>query len=159
MQIIMLNRMKKIIRFLPAIGIVMGIVFIASQVSVLNDYRQRRHWRPVPAIVESAEVAGKRAFHPEIVLRYTVDGHPYSLITSMNVPGFGSKRNRLDVAERIIASLTVGDTLTVFVDPDHPADAVISRNLSYATYLILTTGLCFLILGTVFLFRQRSQAQ
>jgi hypothetical protein len=151
--------MKKIIRFLPAIGIVMGIVFIASQVSALKDYRHRRHWRPVPAIVESAEIAGKRAFHPEVVLRYTVDGHPYSMITSMNVPGFGSKRNRLDVAERITASLAVGDTLTVFIDPDFPADAVISRNLSYSTYLILTTGFCFLILGTAFLFRQRSQSQ
>lgn len=153
------NTMNALLRLLPLAGILVGIVFMASQISALQEYRRRQAWLPVPAVVESVQIAGHRAFHPEIALRYIVAGKTYTMTSSMNVPGFGSKRNRLDVAERITSSLAVGDTLTVFVDPDHPADAVVLRRLSYATYLILTTGFCFAVSGMVFMVLRRSQAQ
>jgi len=150
--------MFKAQRFLPVLFIAAGIVFVISQVPVLRDHQRHARWKQVQAVVESAHVVGKRAFRPEVGLRYVVDDSSYNLISSMDVPGFGSKSNRLNVAEHILAKLSVGDSLPIYYDPDHPSDAVLHRGLLYSNYLIGTTGACFILLGLVLgiLWRRRS---
>ncbi len=141
--------MSQLQRYLPILFILAGLSSIASQWTSIRDHLRYAQWIPVRAVVESAHVIGQRAFRPEVVLRYRVGDSSFVLTSFMDVPGFGSKRNRLDVAERIVAKLAVGDSVTVFYDPNRPSDARVHRRLSYSNYLIVTTGLCFLVLGLV----------
>ncbi|MCB0831985.1 MAG: DUF3592 domain-containing protein [Bacteroidetes bacterium] len=112
----------------------------------LDQFWRIQSWPKVQANILSARVAGKRAFHPEIVYEYEVAGRAFRDTTDMDVPGFGTKANRLNVAEQTIAANSVGSKLTVAYNPNRPEQSAVHRWPRFNVFILYTIGI--LLVGT-----------
>jgi hypothetical protein len=117
---------------------VSGILVVCVESREINVSFEMRKWPTTKAKIISSQVAGVRAFHPNIRYEYQVDEVYYSDSTDMDLPGFGSKRTRLSDTERIVDENPVGTAITVHYNPDNPAISKVHVHASYSTYLIMT---------------------
>ncbi len=132
---------------LSGVAALIGLVLVVTQIPTLLIHLERQSWREATAIVEWSRVTGRRAFHPEIAVRYEWAGETYRDTIEWEVPGFGSKRNRFSVAAAQVAELPPGDSLRVFVDPDNPLRIAATRRFTYSFYLVVTTGILLFVGG------------
>lgn len=123
------------------------IVFVAgggwtviSESAEIEFFMTMRQWPTAEATILSSRVEGRRAFHPEIVYEYSVNGKTYRGITDMGVPGFGTKANRLNVAETNVIHNPVGKIVTVHFDPNDPSISRIKILPTYTVFLLLSVG-------------------
>ena len=113
--------------------LISGLYDLRSELSVLE-------WPVIEGEIISSEVAGDRAFHPQISYSYEVAGKRYTGTSALNAPGFGGKRNRLEQAEILTAMYPPGSPRSVHFNPSHPAVSVLKTGVTYNTYLQLTFG-------------------
>jgi hypothetical protein len=99
-----------------------------------------REWPVTEGKVVGSQVSGQRAFHPEIRYQYVVDGTSYAAVTDLEVPGFGTKSSRLNVAEKTVVEYPAGRIITVHYDPANPEVSRLRIAPSYTTFLLLTVG-------------------
>lgn len=123
-----------------------SIMFFAQK--ELDNYQAYRAWLPTPARVISAQVVGKRAFRPEIIYTYTVNGFSVTDTTDMEVPGFGSKSNRFNVARNEVASVREDSTFVVYYNPANVVEHLSHIRPPHTIYIMYSTGGCFFIAGT-----------
>jgi hypothetical protein len=109
-----------------------------------------RSWPTVSGYVVSSDVAGKRAMHPNVTYRYTVDGREFKGVSDLDMPGFGNRRSRLETAEIIVHEYPPGTIVTVHYNPDNPADSTLRYTLEYGPTIQIMFGF-LLYLGGVFM--------
>ena len=126
-----------------------------------------RSWVPVPAVVESSRVRSLRdsdstTYSPDILYRYDFNGREYR---SNRYDIMGGSSGGYDGKRRIVDRLPRGASVTAFVNPSDPTQAVIVRGFTW-DMLILAVPLLFLVGGLVGGFyalraavRKRSEAQ
>ncbi len=124
-----------------------GLIYLNSR--VITEGMAAKSWSRVTGIVINSEIAGKRAFHPEITFRYAVNGHVYDFKTDLGTPGFGNKRSRLDTAERIIRDYQIGDSVNVYYDPSDPVRATLRTGPPWHAFVKLGLGIIVLIMGSM----------
>jgi hypothetical protein len=133
-------------RIVARSAIIIGL-FLISLLLLIYGVGSMRHnleilgWPDVQGEVISSEVAGSRAFHPEIVYRYEINGREFRNTSHVNSPGFGGKTNRLDAAEKIVAKYPPATRITVYYDPNSPGRSYLRRGITYGIYLQLTFGI------------------
>ncbi len=124
-----------------------GMIYIHEN-EIENDLVEKS-WPKTEGIIIGSEVAGKRAFHPEITCEYAVDGKRYELKTDLGTPGFGTKRSRQDTAERILAEYPIGKAVMVTYDPAQPSQAFLRVGPSWQAFLKLSLGIIILVTGLI----------
>jgi hypothetical protein len=109
----------------------------------------QKHWPVTEGTVIHAEIAGTRAFRPEVTCEYQIDGHKYRLKTDLGTPGFGNKRSRRDTAGRILQEYPEGRTVQIHYDPEDPSRAFLRVGPAWNTFMKLSLGMLILITGMI----------
>ena len=93
---------KRIVRKASISVVLIALLTAAAGVGMIYNFESqielalaRRYWPTTEGTVIKREIAGIRAYHPEITCQYVVNGQAYSLTTSLGTPGFGNRRSRL----------------------------------------------------------------
>ncbi len=102
-------------------------------------------WRPVEAVILSKELQVNRhgesdTYKPLIEYRYEVDGQTY---TSKRYDIIDAASSARAGKERILERYEVGETVTAYYDPDNPAEAVLTREVSLEFVVFIILGLWF----------------
>ncbi len=82
-------------------------------------------------------------YSPAVTYTYTVMGQRYEgrHIWAQGAPGSNSRRK----AERIAARYPEGSQVTVYYNPENPADAVLEQGNASGTWVLLVVGITFVI--------------
>lgn len=127
--------------------LIVGALLVKKHFSVFDTSFKLKQWPTTEAKIISSEVTGQRAFRPEIVLEYSVNERQYTLKTDMDVPGFGTKNNRLNVARETVIENFPGKILTVHYNPDNPGEAVLYTSGKFSSYVFLSIGVFMYAIG------------
>ncbi|MBD3224634.1 MAG: DUF3592 domain-containing protein [Caldithrix sp.] len=114
---------KKIVlglRLAAYAGLIAALLVIVNEHQRLNFFRTLQQWEPVQATIVSGQVIGDRAYLPQVIYEYQVQGTTYQDTTFFNRPSFGGRINRMESAENILRSNPVGSTLKIYHHPQHP---------------------------------------
>lgn len=117
----------------------------------LQWYLSTARWPVVKGQVIASQIVGERAFAPEVKFSYQVSDSTYAVTTDLEVPRFGNKNVRLDVAEKSIASYPVGTTVTVHYNPQNPREARLKASVPWNVYAKLSTAIFGSLGGLVLL--------
>jgi hypothetical protein len=128
-------------------AIVSMILTIAGIINLQSEIATTR-WTAIEGEIITSEVIGQRAFHPMITYSYSTNGQNFSNTSTLDTPGFGGKRNRLELAEYLVARYPAGSSITVYVDPDQPSVSELTVGMTYRTLLETVLGL-ILMVGTI----------
>lgn len=118
------------------------------ETSRLEWYLATMHWPAVTGKVISVEVVGKRAYVPKIAYSYPVGDSVYTGVTDLEVPGFGTRSNRLDVAEKSIADYAPDMPVTVHYNPANPSISRLKVSAPWNVYVRLSTSVFGSLLST-----------
>ncbi len=102
-----------------------GAALVLISFRSLGISEDRRHWPSVSGEVLQTQVAGHRAFHPEIVYSYSVGGTQFIDTTAMDSPAFGGRNSKYDVAREIVAEYPKGKAVIVYYDPANPSQSTL----------------------------------
>ncbi len=127
-------------KILFPIALLIGITLVVIESAEIRASFKIRKWPTAEAKVISSQIAGVRAFHPDIKYQYQVQGVTYVDSTDMNMPEFENKRSRHTTAGKIVGQYSAGTVVTIHYDPENPAISKVSTSASYSAYLILTVG-------------------
>ena len=115
-------------------------------------------WSPNAAVVTSSKVDrnishAQKTYSIHIDYQYnyqgkTYRGDRYDFFRSKNI--YTSEK---DTIEAIVLHHPVGTKITCLVNPENPAESVISRKISYDSLLFGAIPLFFVILGIILLFK------
>jgi hypothetical protein len=85
-------------------------------------------------------------YHPEIQIRYEVDGRKYEIWTYDAIAGVSTDRS---AQQAIVDSFQVGATYPCWYDPNHPDKAVLVRGHAWGLYFLIIGPIMFLLIGGV----------
>jgi hypothetical protein len=132
-----------------------GIWLIVSQADQLAQWGAVRTWPSTNGVVVASRVAGERAYHPEIVYQYAVNGTTYKDSTSFDTPSFGGRSVKREVAETIVAKFPPGTTVAVHYDPNHPTRSLLRISPDWSLYGKIGLGGTLVGLGLFLIFGRR----
>ncbi|MEZ5358819.1 MAG: DUF3592 domain-containing protein [Candidatus Zixiibacteriota bacterium] len=137
--------------------IVGSSLFIAGGIFVsvhgwetLSWHLAKLSWPAVGAAITDVKIVGDRAFHPEVSYKYIINDSMYTGIAEIDVPGFGGKRKRMDVAEKEASDFGVGDTIYIRYAPSDPTTGYIPEHLT-KPILQVGFGLSLVLTGAFFI--------
>ena len=115
--------------------------------STVHASWKARSWVPVPAVVESASLHessssdGGDTYRADGSFRYAWNGRSYTG-TRLGTSVIGGTDNfddwHQEVSSRLKAARAAGQPVTVWVNPENPAEAVFERGIRWAELLFLT---------------------
>ena len=115
--------------------------------STVHASWKARSWVPVPAVVESASLHessssdGGDTYRADGSFRYAWNGRSYTG-TRLGTSVIGGTDNfddwHQEVSSRLKAARAAGQPVTVWVNPENPAEAVYERGIRWAELLFLT---------------------
>ena len=116
-----------------------------------------RAWPTVDGVVMRSEVVearkgGKRAWRPEVEVRYEIDGRALST-DDIWVAGHRTFRDHAR-AQEIAARYPVNAVATVSVHPDDPEDAVLDPGEVWRAWLTIGFGLVLLVAAAIVVARR-----
>lgn len=134
-------------RVITAAGLA-GSAYCAG-VAVKETYLNRMA-RPVPATVtdvavtSDAESHGRPLYRPIVGFVYQIDGRRYE---STRYSAYETRTHVRQAAERAAAQFGVGEQVTVFVPPNHPAEAFLRRETTWTLYLysVVVLGVAWML--------------
>ncbi|RMH65858.1 MAG: DUF3592 domain-containing protein [Calditrichaeota bacterium] len=129
----------------------LGLFLIIDGMHSLEMFAARKNWQKVTGTVTESRIAGKRAYHPEIKFTYHVQGKTYHNVSDMDAPGFGTKAARRQVAREWVNSLQPGDSISVWFNPDNPAQSELIHHPPWNTYMKYGAGIFFSALALAFI--------
>lgn len=124
-----------------------GAILTFLMINNVAGQLSQREWPIVDGEVISSKVAGQRAYHPRVIYQYNVDGIMYTDSSDLRAPGFGGKRKRLEVAERLVAQYRKGDMVEVHFNRKRPEDSYLGSSLRWGTFGRLGFGLTLYLAG------------
>ncbi len=146
-----------------AIGVLvwmLGVVLVSLQVRELGKAAAIQQWPSTSGTVLDSRVIGIRAFRPNIVYQYSVNGVVYRDSTDLDQPGFGGRNNKRNAAETIIAQYPAGTTVSVHYDPKQPSVSLLRVSPDWSIFgKIGLGGFMFgvgLFLATSYFVRRRT---
>lgn len=142
------RRLPGVPPWVTVLGLVLGavgIVMAAYAFPRLVQGFEERSWPTVRGTVTESTVVGDRSFVPRIAYAYRVDGERYESSGDRNVPLFGNKRRTREVAEKEAAGFPEGSAVTVYYNPDNPAESTIMPEPRWNDYF--QSGLAVFLFG------------
>jgi len=147
-------------------GAFFGLFFLAGCGSLvmlvwgflLLDWRANNRYLPNSCVVLDRRLAkqmgdpapeggrGRPSYHPEIKIRYEVDGRKYEVWTYDAIFMFYPDQA---AQQAIVDSFQVGATYPCWYDPDRPDKAILVRGHAWAPYVLLVVPIGFLLIGGV----------
>jgi hypothetical protein len=138
------------IRTLTIILSIIGAILTLTQSTQLQDNLQKKAWIVSDAIIIKSEIVGERAIRPQIEYVYQVDHLNYTGETDLDVPMFGGKRKKYDVARESIKNFQVGDTISIFYNPVNPEQSFYRWQIKWNVFGKLGFGFLLLLTGIFF---------
>jgi hypothetical protein len=140
-------------RYFPYL-VCLPIVLVGIGVAVLGVRTIRKanlsaNWPTTDGSILKSEIAcAEGRYEPMVVYRYAVDGKPHQGTEI----GFGNRISSSDSRHATSYSdkYQVGALVTVYYDPENPNTAVLEPGVTKKTYITITFGLGFAIIGTWF---------
>lgn len=139
---------------IPLIFVIIGLVLLFIYFRSLLKVRASQTWPTAPGTVLQSWVRESRStdsdggdsysYHPEVHYQYQVMGTEYQ----GSKIAFGPKVGGRSRAEKTIEKYPAGANVTVYYQPDNPANAVLERSISKVT---LVLGIA-MFLGGVFIY-------
>ncbi len=129
----------------------LGGWLLVEQLSIIQEFEKLKQFPMLEAKIISSKIAGTRAFHPEIVYQYSVDGIVYTDTTDLEVPGFGTKANRHWVAEYSVDNFPAGKIVIIHYDAANPSLSFVKPHPNYTIFLLLSCGGLLFGIGIYFL--------
>jgi len=120
-------------------GVGASLVFI--QAHDLHVATQIRQWPNVEGIVLETELQAKRSFVPKVTYQYSVNGNTYADKKELFSPQFGGKDTRLQTSQKILARYEKGGPITVYYNPQNPAESAVEIGVTWATFIKLGVGM------------------
>ncbi len=123
---------------------------------LLLDWRANNRYLPNSCMVLDRRLAraegqvnpeggkGGPTYHPEIKIRYEVDGRKYEVWTYDAIFMFYPDQAG---QQAIVDSFQVGATYPCWYDPDSPDKAILVRGHAWAPYILLVVPIGFLLIG------------
>ncbi len=128
-----------------------GMLVTRSAISSLRYIEVYRNWQTVKGLVVEAEIAGKRAFHPKVRYTFHWQDSSYSNISDLDVPGFGTKAARFQVARELLKNVHAGDSIDVWVNPQNPAENTLVNHPRWNSFMQYGAGIFFSALALAFI--------
>lgn len=138
-----------------------GILCYSFLYRPLSLVAKSASWSPNAAVITSSKVdrhispqkntSVSYSIHIDYQYNYqgkTYHGDRYDFFRSKNM--YTSEK---DTIEAIVLRHPVGTKITCLVNPENPAESVISRKISYDSLLVGAIPLFFVILGIILLFK------
>ena len=130
--------MQRFIGLLILLAAGIGAYFCIT--NALWQDRANRHFVPVPAQIRDTHVGvhrgskGHVSYSPEASYSYTYEGRQYQSSDVLAISQSASRSWAEDVLARIQRGPEGGPQSTAYVDPQHPADAILVRDYSFLPY-------------------------
>ncbi len=125
-----------------------GFIISVLSAGTIDTYLEMRSWPSVGGTILSSDIAGIRAFRPEITYEYIVNNTTYKRTTDLQMPSFGGRTSKLDVATKLAGMYPIGTEVTVFYEPADPGDSRLKTGVPVEIYLRLALGF-FLLSGGI----------
>jgi Protein of unknown function (DUF3592) len=130
----------------------LGICLYVLTVSITA--RQSRQWPATSGEVLSSKVVGSiKQRKPEVRYVYTVNGHRHTGNRIMIGPGPRNGGLGIPSAREYIRRYPKGRGVTVYFNPENPAESVLEPGMNRVVMLLLLVGMFFLLLGLFMLRR------
>ncbi|MCB2230181.1 DUF3592 domain-containing protein [bacterium] len=139
---------SRITLILSVLLLVSGGLLVNSTATRFESYSIMSHWPATTGIITISEVVGERAFRPNVVYTYEVDGVVHLDSTDLNMPSFGGRNNRREAADTMAAMYPVGSAVTIHYNPENPSEAKMKVSPPWSVYGQLSFGIT-LILGGI----------
>lgn len=134
---------------LAVLFLLAGGLLVNSTANKFETYSNMSHWPEVSAEVVSSEVIGDRAFRPNVVYSYEIEGVTYVDSTDLNTPSFGGRNNRRAAADSMLSMYPVGLRIFVHYDPEKPAESRLKVSPPWSVYGQLSVGIVLMLLGVL----------
>ena len=157
-------REKSTQRIFGTVFVLVGLPLLwVVAIQPLKDIARAKHWEKAPAIVETSKVRTHSGddgdtYSIAIRYRYTYKSRSYM---SERYSFFGGSTSGYSSKARIVEQYPPGRSFTCFVNPEHPAEAVIERQVT-STVFFGFIPLVFIVLGLAFVTagsRKKEQAE
>lgn len=142
-----LRSTSRISLIIAVVLLVCGGLLLNTTASRFERYSVMSHWPETQAVVTASGVIGDRAFRPNVVFTYQVDGTPYVDSSDLAMPSFGGRNNRREAADTMASMYPVGAAVTIHYDPDNPSDAKMKVSPPFSVYMQLSVGIILIALG------------
>ncbi|MBD3402919.1 DUF3592 domain-containing protein [candidate division GN15 bacterium] len=139
---------SRLILALAVVLLVAGGLLVNRTANRFEYYSQLNTWPETSATIVRSDVIGERAFRPNVVFSYQVNGIEFRDSSDLNMPSFGGRNNRRLAADSMVAAYPVGSSLSIHYNPDDPTEARLKTNPPWSVYGQLGLGIV-LILGGV----------
>lgn len=131
---------------------IIGVILILLQTNQLNEVSEIKNWPTTQGKIVSSEVIGERAYRPDVVYEYTVNGRMYSDSTDLQMPAFGRGESKYDAASKLSGMYPSGQTVPVHYNPENPSLSKLKTGVPVEVYLRLSFGVSLLCIGLFFIF-------
>jgi len=138
------------IRTITILLSIIGAILTLTQTTQLQENLPKKTWIVSDAIIVKSEIVGERAIRPQIEYVYQVDSINYTGETDLDVPMFGGKRKKYDVARESIKDFQVGDTISIFYNPVNPEQSFLKWQIRWNVFGKLGFGFLLLLAGIFF---------
>jgi hypothetical protein len=140
-----------VVKVVPAIFIVAGSACLAYGLRAAYTGYRATKWphvqgRVVSAGVEKLEGGKRTTWRPNVTYEYAVNRTEYSSNT------IKPTRVALTIdepARKVVSRYSVGSRVTVYYDPDDPAQSLLEPEVPWESYVFLMFGLVFAGLGVL----------
>jgi len=142
------------------VSLFLGAYLIYRGVDKIEKAAEIRHWPNVSGTVLRSNVLGVRAFHPNVVFEYYVEGVRHIDSTNFDPASFGGRNAKRNTAEVIVKSYPAGREITVYYDPANPNRTTLRPYAGWSAYGILSFGVTLVFIGIIlgyFSLRKRTQ--
>jgi len=129
--------------------LMLGIALSTSAVLTLQDAFASSSWSEIEGTIfesrvnESISSGSSRTYSAYIRYRYSVNGANHIA----NRVSFSVIEESDSAAESAVAKYPIGETVTVYYDPESPDSAVLELGVSWSGFLMLAIGVPILLAG------------
>lgn len=146
-----------IIKIVAVFIVLIGVTINVYSSTGLNRYIESKAWVEIDGEIISSEILGERSFYPEIIYVYYYDNIKYTDTTNLNIPGFGGKRKRYEVAREHISLYNVGDTIKIYIDRKHPENSSLTHSVKWSVFGQFSFGCLLLFIGFLMILMKKNK--
>ncbi len=139
-------------RITGGIAAIIGLVLTILGGMQLEKSFGMRSWDVVTGKIIASEVIGERAKRPRVTYKYSIAESEFEGVTDLDQPSFGGRNQRRSTANIKASLYSIGDTVTVFVNPDNPQESTLRPHPFWSEYAQAGFGLFLLMFGGAVLF-------